>query len=118
MWGLNLVTLRAGQNGRRDLGQARWSAVLEVVEAHTALILKPREWVRSSVRRFLTKTTGESLGIVHLAAKGAGAEARMLLHMEYAGSSAARLGTTVRGGVPERRELANASAGTVLARTS
>ena len=75
----------------------RWTAVLEVAEAHTAPITMVGESPHATrlgkiiCAVLLTKTEGTGFSIVHLTPRGAGAEGR-LLHTEYTGSSIARLG--------------------------
>ena len=60
----------------------------------------------------MTKTEGRAFRIVHLTARGAGAEAWRLLRAEYAGSSGAHLGNMVREVVcPRDRRLVDVSAG-------
>ena len=72
---------------------AGWTAVLEVAEAQTALITMvvaspdAIRWSKIIYAVLLTKTEGKAFSIVHLTAKGAGAEAWRLLHTDYAGSS-------------------------------
>ena len=60
----------------------------------------------------MTKTEGKAFSIVHLTARGAGAEAWRFLRAKYAGSSGARLGNMVREVVcPRDQWLADVSAG-------
>ena len=81
---------------------AGWTAVLEVAEAQTApisMVGASPDAVRLGKIIFavlLTKTEGKAFSIVHLTPRGTGAEARRLLHTEYAGSSGGRLGKMVR----------------------
>ena len=97
---------------------AGWTAVLEVAEAQTA----PSTMVGASPDAIrlgkiicavlLTKTEGKAFSIVHLTARGAGAEGWRLLHTEYAGSSGARLGNMVRDVVcPREHWSADVNAG-------
>ena len=97
---------------------AGWTGVLEVAQAQTG----PISMVGASLEAirlgkiiyavWLTKTEGKAFSIVHLTARGAGAEAWRLLHAEYAVSSGARLGNMVREVVCPRDQCsADVSAG-------
>ena len=97
---------------------AGWTAVLGVAEAQTA----PISMVGASLEAIrlgkiiyavlLTKTEGKAFSIVHLTPRGAGAEAWRLLHVEYAGSTGARLVNMVRELVcPKDQLMADVSAG-------
>ena len=76
--------------------------MLEVAEAQTApisMVGASPEAIRLGKINYavlLTKTEGKAFSIVHLTARGAGAEAWRLLRAEYSGSSGARLGNMVR----------------------
>ena len=94
------------------------SGVLEVAEAQTAPIsmvgasLEAIRLGKTIYAVLLTKTQGKAFSIVHLTARGAGAEPWRLLRAEYAGSSGARLGNMVREVVcPRDQWLADVSAG-------
>ena len=97
---------------------AGWTGVLEVAEAQTApisMVGASPEAIRLGkifCAVLMTKTEGKAFSIVHLTARGAGAEAWRLLRSEHAGSSGARLGNMVREVVcPRDQWLADVSAG-------